>query len=408
MDLGNFGLFDRVDTHENWNAVEKAAAEGEFSRKAFPGNHGLRNKLGIGVTTVHTRTPEKAARLFGQASDLAEIMQHPRRYELAHQRDQATLTALKTAKKNSDNLTLDLNGRRYALLEMGNQTYRSVDVSDTDCYELTNSATNGAQSCTHLIRHGEKGDVDLGQVIPTNADISGWIGLATDGSIADPDLSKKIKSRLDWKIDHTDESARAHLASQAPGVFEFYPSNREGFHKIAYKNFDQRICIQEFDQHTGKLATDESTNIFSLMQSLRDHISQRNELAKNMQQAPAKGIDKRAPTESKPTDDSTLLAQIKENAEQNRSYTDDMARDYLIRQHIGEFELYPSDRNGFCKIAYKDLDRRIFIAEFSSTTGSIDDSKHIFEDRDIFSLNNRLQKLRKEGPPKAKNQIAKQ
>jgi hypothetical protein len=54
------------------------------------------------------------------------------------------------------------------------------------------------------------------------------------------------------------------LLGACPGEgFEFYPSNREGFHKIAHKNFDQ---------HTGKLATDESTNVFSLMQSLRDVI----------------------------------------------------------------------------------------------------------------------------------------
>jgi hypothetical protein len=321
-------------------ALDRAVDKEEFSRDIFSGN-GLRSQFSLGYRKP--RTPAKRAELLEQTYQLADILGDNRKTEIARRRDQAILTALNTADVSQNDSTLKLNGKTYALLDMGGRTYKYVDVSDSDKYEVRRTPIpNSAASRVHIVLKDENGEKDLGRVIVDPRNLRDWIARASDGTPIDPDFAVKIKKQSNWNDDLDDDSARDFLRDAGPGTFRFYPSSREGVFNIAYNDvttFETRI--KEVNNTTGYIDSDK-INVFTLIESFEAAAQQRDR--------------------------------------------DTLAHQQLSTEFPGSYLVYPSSREGIDRIAYKAANERIYISDFIRGTGKILDSEEGSEANDVSSL----------------------
>jgi len=161
-------------------------ADDTFSRHVFPGKGAL-SALRLG--SRRPRTPEQRVRLCELAHQLARDLDTSKvstapEYapDTKRNRDHAILHALTEAHQNTD-YTIQLNGKRYALINKGYNKYTYAEIGgDTGCILRTWEKDKPWVPLKGLPHIMSRDGADLGAVIVNSRNLVGWKGLTLDES----------------------------------------------------------------------------------------------------------------------------------------------------------------------------------------------------------------------------------
>jgi hypothetical protein len=209
------------------SALQQAMADDTFSRYAFPGKGAL---SALRVGSRRPRTPEQRVRFWERAHQLAcdlDVSQASTAEKAAPQakriRDEAILHALTEAHQNTD-YTIQLNGKRYALINKGYNKYTYAEIGgDTGCILRTWEKDKPRVPLSGLPHIMSRDGADLGPVIVNSRNLVGWNGLTLDES-AEHDAQLELLRK--GKTSQNQSKAPASIDTGAPKGIA--PSARQG------------------------------------------------------------------------------------------------------------------------------------------------------------------------------------